>query len=117
MSNYLFDKSFIYTCKYNMSFSREIQSDENNHYRVSLKCDIIEKTEALIEMHVCIVGEFTCDTTNEDLKEKLVSQNSVAILFPYLRSQVSLVSTQPDIQPILIPPVNIAAMFDEAIEK
>ena len=41
----------------------------------------------------------------------LFKENGVAILFPYLRSELTLLTTQPGFQPIVLPAVNIAKMF------
>ena len=42
---------------------------------------------------------------------RLIKENGVAILFPYLRSEITLLTTQPGFQPIVLPAVNIAKMF------
>ena len=33
--------------------------------------------------------------------------NAVAIMFPFLRSQISLLTTQPDMIPVVLPAINI----------
>lgn len=41
----------------------------------------------------------------------VVTKNTVAILFPYLRSQVTLMTAQPNIEPVVIPAININALL------
>ena len=44
----------------------------------------------------------------------LLEKNAVAILFPYVRAELSLITAQPGMEPIVLPVVNIAAMVDQA---
>ena len=46
----------------------------------------------------------------EGSKGDRFAQNMLAIMFPYLRSYVSLLTTQPEIPPIVLPTMNIVAM-------
>lgn len=97
-----------------MNFTRSIQSSEDKkNYRISLTANLWSEPKGLVSLEITAVGFFSCDCEDERLKETLVSDNAVAIIFPYLRSQVSLVTTQPDLPPITLPSMNIAAMFHE----
>jgi len=40
-------------------------------------------------------------------KEIIVTKNTLAILFPYLRAQVTMMTSQPDVEPVVIPAINI----------
>ena len=103
--------------EYEMNFTRQVsQSDDNKHFRVSLIANVWSKGEEKISLSVTVVGFFFCDVEDEKTKQELINKNSIAILFPYLRSQISLVTTQPDMLPITIQPMNIVAMFDVAEE-
>ena len=42
----------------------------------------------------------------------IIKKNTVAIMFPFVRSQISLLTTQPDMVPIVLPPIN-TAKFEE----
>ena len=98
-----------------MNFTRQVrESEDHEHFRVSLTANIWAKEDQDIKLEVTLVGFFFCNCENETLKKDLINKNAIAILFPYLRSQISLITTQPDIQPITIQPMNIVAMFDEA---
>ena len=68
-----------------------------------------------MELNIEIVGIFTSDYDEQDvdLIKSIIQDNTTAILFPYLRSQISLVTTQPEFSPIILPPMNIAEMFKE----
>ena len=47
------------------------------------------------------------------MKDVLLRQNAVAILFAYVRSELTLITSQPDTDPIVLPVVNIAAMMKD----
>ncbi len=101
--------------EYEMNFNRQVMTHEDQkHFRVSLTANVWLKDDDAIKLEVTLVGFFFCDCEDENLKKEMVNKNSIAILFPYLRSQISLVTTQPDIPPIILQPMNIVAMFDEA---
>ena len=50
---------------------------------------------------------------DEQTYEHLIKANTIAIIFPFIRSQVSLLTTQPGMMPVIIPPININALISE----
>ena len=44
-------------------------------------------------------------------KEMILKNNAVAIMFPFIRSQVSLITTQPGLAPVMLQPINIAQIW------
>lgn len=101
--------------EYEMNFTRQVSANEDQkHFRVSLTANVWTKDADTIKVKVTIVGFFFCDCENEKIKNELINKNSLSILFPYLRSQISLVTTQPDMPPITIQPINIVALFEQA---
>ena len=103
------------TNDYEMNFTRQIDSrEDNDHFRVALTALVWDKIENSIDFSITIVGFFTCSVEDENTKANLINNNTIAILFPYLRSQISLVTTQPDLPPMILPPMNIVAMFQES---
>ena len=51
---------------------------------------------------------FNTPQGNMDILEK----NTIAIMFPYIRSYISIVTTQPGMNPIVLPAMNIVAMIN-----
>ena len=47
----------------------------------------------------------------------IMYQNAVAIIFPYIRSQITLLTAQPGIDPVVLQPFNIAQMVEDAMKK
>ena len=109
------EEDFLKT-DYTIQFNRVIKRIEDNlqKYRVSLEA-VIKDKKGKMELCVEIVGIFSSDCREGETKliKSIIQDNTTAILFPYLRSQISLVTTQPQILPIILPPMNIAEMFKE----
>lgn len=66
-------------------------------------------------LEISLSGFFSVESENEltdALKNSLVVKNSVAIMMPYLRSQVSLVTAQPEVECVVLPAFNINKMLD-----
>lgn len=65
-----------------------------------------------------IVGEFDLsEDLSEEEVEDLLSQNGTAILFPYLRSIVSIVTTLDSKDAIILPTINAAVFKDLDIKN
>lgn len=48
-----------------------------------------------------------------DTVKFLMERNTVSILFPFLRSTISTITCQPNLQPIIIPPMNVNDLLNE----
>ncbi len=65
-------------------------------------------------MEINLVGFFSFDNEevlDESKKNDLISKNAVAIMMPYLRSEVSLLTAQPGVECVVLPPFNINKMM------
>ena len=82
----------------------------NGHYRVSLRATVEKEDE--YEAVVQISGFCEVDEHSNE-KDTLLEQNSVAILFAYVRSELTLITAQPETDPIVLPVVNIASMMQK----
>ena len=95
--------------------SVQIGSDSDTGiYKTVLNLKANKKDE--YEIEVAIQGLFLFSSSgeeiNDSLKKDLIQKNSVAIMMPYVRSQLTLLSSQPGVDPIVMPPLNINAMLD-----
>ena len=90
---------------------------EHTECNVNLGCHITDSEQGKIKIDIIICGVFTCTDENLERRNTLLTQNTLAILFPYLRSEVSLVTAQPDMIPIVLPPINIKAVFENNSEE
>ncbi len=105
------------TIEYEMNFNRSVGiADDGNHFAVKLIANLWSKTPNALRIKVSLIGYFYCECEDTTLKDTLIKYNTLSILFPYIRSQISLITAQPDLSPIVLPPVNIVAMF-EAVDN
>ncbi|WP_214808559.1 MULTISPECIES: protein-export chaperone SecB [unclassified Exiguobacterium] len=112
----------------NLSFKQNNQSQDNNNINVAMASNVeqINDNSAIVslichlnsedekfELSLQISGDFVVE---EDEKEEnihgvtneiLFNRNSLSILFPYLRSAVSQVTSIGYQEPIILPPINI----------
>lgn len=93
------------------SIGKNIETIDENDYKCSLAFKMSDDEEStFLEIVVSGIFEFKADL-EPDLKEVIITKNTMAILFPYLRSQVTLLTAQPDIEPVVLPPININALL------
>ena len=91
----------------------QIGSDENNTYKVTLVLKGTKQDEYNIV--ISLSGFFEVESQeNSDSKmiQDLINKNAVAILMPYLRSELTLLTAQPDTDSVVLPPFNINKMFE-----
>lgn len=82
-------------------------------YRVTLILTGNKEKEYVLE--IVLSGYFSFDTSEEldvEMKNTMINQNAVAILMPYVRSQVSLLTAQPEVECVVLPPFNIVKMME-----
>lgn len=116
------DDIYISECSFKRSeadisdLELHLQIDKNievlvpdERYKVSLSIRVKEDEDRLSIFANC-VGIFSIQNQPNQV---LIHKNAVAIMFPYLRSYVSTISTQPGMTPIVIPAININALFSD----
>lgn len=85
---------------------------EDESYRVVLTAK--GKKEKEYYFIISLVGLFSWDRPVELPEETLIDitgQNTAAILMPYLRSEISLLTAQPGVESALLPPINVAELL------
>ena len=93
------------------SICKNIAAIDENDYKCSLAFKMSDDEDSTsLEIIVSGVFEFKADL-EPDKKEVIITKNTMAILFPYLRSQVTLLTAQPDVEPVILPPININALL------
>lgn len=90
-------------------YSIEQQGDDL--YSVTLSLTLSAANE---EIYIHVKGKALFHTTSEH--QALIQKNTLAIMFPYLRSYITSLTAQPGVTPIVLPPMNIVAMLEE-LEK
>lgn len=99
-----------------LKFNHELQIDyESKKAVLVLDCILFENSKENnypCELEVSLLGFFEFDTNlEEDKIVNLLEVNGTAILFPYLRSVITTITSNLGISPIIIPTMNIVEMI------
>lgn len=82
--------------------------------RILLSVKVEREKEFVAEVHMSAFVQVDQDVPDRDI---LLTKNTVAILFPYVRSQMSLITSQPDTIPVMLPAMNINTLVDSLLAK
>ena len=103
-------KGFKNTQELKFELQAQIGLDENGISKVTLVLNGTKQDE--YDIVISLSGFFKFEGQVEDkMGQDLISKNAVAILMPYLRSEVTLLTAQPDTDSVVLPPFNINKMF------
>lgn len=84
-------------------------------YKVSLTLEGNKEGEYIFT--IGLSGFFSLELTEEEQQqvdeEKLLKTNAVAILMPYLRSEATLLTSQPETDPVVLPVFNVNAIIND----
>ncbi len=99
---------------YSTSFQIEYAVNRNDpaKFKITIMTSVKNETDS-VHINLETVGVFSVDNNgiSESLSEQLIKVNTVAIMFPFIRSQISLLTTQPGLTPVMLPPININALM------
>lgn len=88
--------------------NRDIENISENEYKITLELTVSDANE---QITVYVKGVALFETKQENMV--LIEKNTIAIMFPYLRSYISMLTTQPGMMPIVLPAMNIVAMLQD----
>jgi len=105
-----------------ITFSIEVQIGKRKSQNGISQVTLILKgdKEDEYDFTISLSGFFSFNTDEEvddALSESLINRNAVAILMPFMRSQVSLLTAQPEVDCVVLPPFNINAMMEEGTQE
>lgn len=92
-------------------FSNEIKELNHEDSLVSLSIHMMHKDNET-ELFIKMSGIFGFkDDVDPEFKEQMLRKNAVTIIFPYLRSQLSIITSQPGVVPVVLPVINILSLL------
>lgn len=107
-------KGFKNTKELKFELQVQIGLGEDSTYKVTLVLNGTKQDEYNIV--ISLSGFFKVEG-QEELEDKmvqdLINKNAVAILMPYLRSELTLLTAQPDTDSVVLPPFNINKMLEK----
>ena len=84
----------------------DVERLSEREYKITLELNVADPEEKL---SVFVKGMAIFETKQEN--QMLIERNTLAIMFPYFRSYVSTLTTQPGMTPIVLPAMNIMTML------
>ena len=100
--------------KLEQKLSAQISGIGDDKYKVTLELKANKEKEYEIVIVIRGVFRFMSDSGFDDnAKKEIIKKNTVAIMMPYVRSQLTLMTAQPNVDTVVMPPLNIVAMFDQ----
>ena len=87
----------------NVDLQKNIISKGDHEYNIILTTTI-EKDDMNIEL--VAEAQFLYESYDYSREESIINTNTVAIMFPFIRSQVTLLTSQPGMIPIILPAIN-----------
>ena len=103
-------KGFKNTQELKFELQIQIGLNEDDLYKVTLVLNGTKQDE--YNVVISLSGFFRVEgQVEEKIVRDLIKKNAVAILMPYLRSELTLLTAQPDTDSVVLPPFNINKMF------
>jgi len=101
--------------KISPSFGKTVTDCGDNKYKVQLNFSLKASDENPLpfNMEVLMTGKFTIsiESESEGLKETLLNENTVAIMFPFLRAIIASLTTTANIPSLVLPVINLVNVF------
>ena len=90
----------------------QIGKNRNSAYKVTLVLEGDKKDEYELQISLTVFFETqNSDELSDSTVQALSEKNAVAILMPYLRSEVTLLTAQPETDSVVLPTFNINKLF------
>lgn len=119
LDNLVFDKIVFqrkgFKNKNKLCFRFGFGFEEQEERGFAVHLSVFGKKEQEYEFEIVASGYFTLDPGEDPMQ--IIKQNAVAIIFPYIRSQISLLTAQPEMTPVVLPPVNIVQLLEDAVNE
>lgn len=110
-------KGFKNTEEIKFELQIQIGVGDDNTYRVTLVLKGEKKGEYSIVISLSgffkIEKQSEADEPDDKTVQHLINKNAVAIMMPYLRSELTLLTAQPNTDSVVLPPFNINAMLEK----
>lgn len=87
----------------------------NNDFLLTLYTEIFpnaKENNYPFSMTIVVTGMFTIKNEDNKTKQIFAEKNAVAILFPYIRALISTYTSASNIQPVILPPINVASYIE-----
>ncbi|MDD4354038.1 MAG: protein-export chaperone SecB [Candidatus Nanoarchaeia archaeon] len=93
-----------------------VKPNIDNEIKVIIYTDINSKDEAFkLHLETEATFEFLKDKDiNTEMMNEILHKSTIAIMFSFIRSQIHLLTSQPGMQPVFLPPIDINKIKEKA---
>lgn len=97
---------------------RNIKAGESYNTELYSTLKLVKEGKEALRLNSKFVGFFSVikGEENMDIKEYMKS-NAAALMFPYIREHISVITGKSGIEPIFLPPINLVALLEEQTTK
>lgn len=104
------------------NINREVDylEDEDNTMLVTIEVTLFDNPKENnypFSMKLNVTGIFELENIALDKRESFAEANSVAILFPYIRSLITTYTSNSNVPPLILPPINVLKLIEKEKEK
>ena len=111
---FMFEKKNVESDNFEI-LPKAVISRKNNQFHINVDVEITNLNNSLVLKMVC-VGIFKYNTDDENLLLSFMSLNGPAIVFPYIRSFISSMSSLSGFETITLPTLNLSGYRDQLIK-
>ncbi|MDB2160497.1 MULTISPECIES: protein-export chaperone SecB [Clostridium] len=101
-------------------FDSKVEFGEDDKFILYLSVELFkdaEKNNYPFNFKADLIGFFELNEVEESKKQVYAEQNAVAILFPYLRALITTYTGMANVQPLILPPINVAKYIENKKKK
>lgn len=115
--DYVFNKAK--KIELNQNLEKNIERIDENTFKVSLSFEIfnLEEKPTPFTLSIKISGIFHLNNWENEDNITLATVNTIAILFPFVRSLVATVTANTSVPPYILPIFNVAAWLEQNEKK
>ena len=94
--------------------SRKIEKTNDENYSISIGVTL-DQEDLPFTSQVSMTGRFLLQGIKNP--EQTMKVNAAAILYPYVRAAISMLTTLANVPPVVLPPVNFVKLFEESVKE
>lgn len=94
--------------------SRKIEKTNDENYSISIGV-MLDQEDLPFTAQVSMTGRFLLQGIKNP--EQTMKVNAAAILYPYVRAAISMLTTLANVPPVVLPPVNFVKLFEESAKE
>lgn len=112
-NNYNYDAK---KTKLDFDINSAVDFTDDSHFSLGLQVELFrdaQENNFPFNFKVEVIGQFEIEASSQEERMKYAEQNAVAILFPYVMALISTFTAASNVQPVILPPINVVGYLKE----